>query len=370
MKSITKYVGLDVHKDTIAMAEAVGGPDLEIRDLGQVAHDVPRVVKRIAALGPVESLRVAYEAGPTGYGLCRALEAAGIQCVVVAPSKTPVCTGDRVKTDRRDARKLARFLRSGDLVAIVPPDRETEALRDVLRARGDVVFAQRRARQQLSAFLLRHDRKWSGKTAWTEKHLLWVRGQRFESDAQQQVLEDYVQEVRRLTARLGEATERVETFAEASVQCAPLYRALQAMRGVGTIVAATVVAELGDLRRFPSASKFMSYLGLTPSERSSGPRTSRGSITKAGNPHVRWKLIESAWLYRHRPAVTVRIERRSKGVPQEVRDIAWKAQKRLHKRYWAMTQRGKRAQTTVVAVARELAGFIWAVGQVVERPAD
>jgi transposase len=370
MKSVTKYVGLDVHKDTIAMAEAVGGPGLEIRDLGQVPHDVPRVVRRIAALGPAESLHVAYEAGPTGYGLCRALEAVGIQCVVVAPSKTPVCTGDRVKTDRRDARKLARFLRSGDLVAIAPPDRETEALRDVLRAREDVVFAQRRARQQLSAFLLRHDRKWSGKTAWTEKHLVWIRGQRFESEAQQQVLEDYVQEVRRLTARLEEATERVGRFAEASEQCAPLYRALQAMRGFGPIVAATVVAELGDLRRFPSASKLMSHLGLTPSERSSGPRTSRGSITKAGNPHVRWKLIESAWLYRRRPAVTVRMERRSKGVPQEVRDIAWKAQKRLHKRYWAMTQRGKRAQTTVVAVARELTGFIWAVGQVVERPAS
>lgn len=370
MKSVTKYVGLDVHRDSITLAVAEGGPGLGVDDLGRMPHDIPRLVRRLAKLGSPDSLRVAYEAGPTGYGLYRALEEAGIQCFVVAPSKTPVRTGDRIKTDARDAQKLARFLRAGELTAVTPPDRETEALRDVLRAREDVVFAQRRARQQLSSFLLRHDRKWSGKTSWTEKHLLWVRAQRFESDAQQQVLEDYVQEVRRLTARLEEATDRVGRFADTSTRCAPLYRALQAMRGVGPIVAATVVAEIGDLRRFPSASKFMSYLGLTPSERSSGPRTSRGSITKAGNPHVRWKLIESAWLYRHRPAVTIRMERRSKGVPQEVRDIAWKAQKRLHKRYWTMAQRGKRAQTTVVAVARELAGFIWAVGQVVERPAS
>ena len=171
-----------------------------------------------------------------------------------------------------------------------------------------------------------------------------------------------------MTARLVEATERVEHFAEHSTRCAPLYRALQAMRGVGTVVAATIAAELGDLRRFPSASKLMSYVGLVPSERSSGPKVSRGSITKAGNPHVRWKLIQSAWLYRHRPAISEGLERRSKGVPQEMRDIAWKAQKRLHKRYWSMSSRGKRPQTTIVAVARELLGFIWAVGQVVEPP--
>lgn len=320
MQRVAQYVGLDVHKASISMAVAVAGPGLEVRELGSIPHDVPRVVRRIASLGPPERLTVAYEAGPTGFGLCRALEAAGIHCIVVAPSKTPVRTGDRVKTDRRDAMKLARFLRAGELVAIAPPDRETEALRDVLRAREDVVNAQRRARQQLSAFLLRHDRKWSGKTAWIEAHLAWIRSQRFESEARQQVLEDYVAEVRRLTARLAEASERVEHFARDSSRCAPLYTALQAMRGIGPIVAGTVVAELGDLRRFPSASKLMSYLGLSPSERSSGARTLRGSITKAGNSHVRWKLVESAWLYRHRPSVTVRMERRSQGVSAEVRD--------------------------------------------------
>jgi len=185
MRKIAQFVGLDVHKASISMAVAVGGPGLEVRDLGSHPHDVPRVVKRILALGPPELLTVAYEAGPTGYGLCRALEAAGVRCLVVAPSKTPMRTGDRVKTDRRDAAKLARFLRAGELVAITPPDRETEALRDVVRAREDVVFAQRRARQQLSAFLLRHDRKWAGKSTWTEAHLAWIHAQRFESEFQQ-----------------------------------------------------------------------------------------------------------------------------------------------------------------------------------------
>lgn len=369
MKKIAQFVGLDVHKDTVCMAVAPGGPGLLVHELGVVPHDVPKVLQRILQLGPPECLQVAYEAGPTGYGLCRALEAAGVRCIVAAPSKTPVRSGDRIKTDRRDAAKLARYLRSGELVAVAPPDRETEALRDVVRAREDVVFAQRRARQQLSSFLLRHDRKWMGKSSWTEAHLAWIRSQIFESEAQMQVLEDYVAEVRRLTARLAEATERVEHFAEVFEACRPLYGALQTLRGVGPIVAATVVAEVGDLRRFPSASKFMSYLGLVPSERSSGPRTSRGSITKAGNPHVRWKLIEAAWHSRHRPAHSIALERRSKDAPQEVRDIAWKAQKRLHKRYWAMTGRGKRAQTVVVAMARELAGFVWAIGQVVPSPA-
>lgn len=365
MTSISQFVGLDVHKDSVCMAVAVSGPGMVVRELGTMAHDVSKVVRRVLELGSPESLAVAYEAGPTGYGLCRAFEAAGVRCIVAAPSKTPVRSGDRIKTDRRDAVKLARYLRSGELVAVAPPDREREALRDVVRAREDVVFAQRRARQQLSAFLLRHDRKWTGKSSWTEVHMAWIRGQVFESEAQTQVLEDYVAEVRRLSARLAEATERVAHFGEAFEVTRPLYRALQALRGVGPVVAATVVAEVGDLRRFPSASKLMGYLGLVPSERSSGPHTSRGSITKAGNPHVRWKLVEAAWSCRHRPALSVLLERRSKGLPQEVRDIAWKAQKRLHKRYWAMTSRGKRAQTAVVAMARELAGFIWAIGQMV-----
>ncbi|MEO6709972.1 MAG: IS110 family transposase [Planctomycetota bacterium] len=369
MQKIAQFVGLDVHKDSIALAVAPAGPGLEVRDLGQMPHDVPRIVKRILSLGEAGSVHVAYEAGPTGYGLCRALKAEGIPCIVVAPSKTPQVSGDRVKTDRRDAAKLARFLRSGDLVPVTPPEKDVEALRDVLRAREDVVFAQRRARQQLSGFLLRHDRKWSEKSAWTQKHMEWIRSQRFESEAQQQVLEDYAQEVQRQSQRLLEASEHVEALAPKTKSCATLYTWLQSMRGVGPITAATIVAEIGDLRRFGTASQLMSYVGLVPSERSSGPTVRRGSITKAGNPHVRWKLIESAWHARHRPAFTTALRRRSDGVPQAIQDIAWKAQKRLHKRYWSMLNRGKRTQTTVVAIARELCGFIWAIGQEVPQSA-
>jgi transposase len=365
MQKIAQFVGLDVHRDTVALAVAMGSPGLEVRYLGEMPHDVPKLVRRILQLGEAGSVQVAYEAGPTGYGLYRAFGKAGIPCLVAAPSKTPLVRGDRVKTDRRDAIKLARFLRAGELVGVAPPDEEVEALRDVLRAREDAVFAQRRARQQLSAFLLRHDRKWPGKSSWTDKHLIWVRSQCFASEAQQQVLEDYVREVERQTKRLAEATEHVAALAPKTKSCATLYQWLQALRGVGPIVAATVVAELGDLRRFKTASRLMSYVGLVPSERSSGPRTSRGSITKAGNPHVRWKLVESAWHARFRPALSIKLRRRTVGVPQEICDIAWAAQKRLHKRYWALTSRGKRSQTAAVAVARELVGFIWAIGQVV-----
>jgi transposase len=326
-------------------------------------HDVPALIKRVLALGEAGSVHVVYEAGPTGYGLYRACHAAGIPCLIAAPSKTPQVSGDRVKTDRRDAIKLARFLRAGELVGVVPPDEEVEALRDVVRAREDAVFAQRRARQQTSSFLLRHDRKWPGKTSWTDKHLIWIRSQRFASEAQQQVLADYVREVERQTQRLAEATIHVEALAPETAACAKLYHWLQALRGVGTITAATIVAELGDLRRFKTPSRLMSYVGLVPSERSSGPKTRRGAITKAGNPHVRWKLIESAWHARHRPALSIKLRRRTVGVPKEVCDIAWKAQKRLHHRYWAMTGRGKRPQTTIVALARELVGFIWAIAQ-------
>jgi len=368
MSKVKQYIGLDVHKDTISLAVAPGGPGLEVHDLGRIPHDVPRLLRRLLKLGSADLLHVAYEAGPTGYGLLRLLEAAGIHCIVVAPSKTPRRPGDKVKTDQRDARNLARYLRSGELVAVIPPEREVEALRDVLRAREDAVRALRSARQQLSSFLLRHDRRWEGRSSWTLVHLEWVRTQRFESEAQRQVLEDYSQEVHRLSARVKEWDHSVAQFAEECRSGAPMYRALQTMKGISTIVAATLVAEIGDFKRFPSASKLMSFLGLTPSEQSSGPKVSRGAITKAGNPHVRWKLIQAAWQYRHRPAMTIVLKRRSEGVPQPIQDIAWKAQKRLHRRYRQMTARHKRAQVTVVAVAREMCGFIWAIGQQVQQP--
>lgn len=363
MSSVKQYIGLDVHKDTIAIAVAPGGPGLEVQDRGEIAHDTVLLLKRLKALGRPEKLFVAYEAGPTGYGLYRKLSEAGISCMVVAPSKTPRRPGERVKTDKKDARQLARYLRSGDLVAVAPPDQELEALRDAIRAREDAVRALRTARQQLSGFLLRHDRPWKGKSSWTTTHLDWIRSQRFDSEVERQVLEDYFQEVHRLDTRVKSWDEDVNRFAESSTRGVALYRALQALKGVSTIVAATILAEIGDLRRFARAAHLMGYLGLSPSEHSSGPKVSRGSITKAGNIHVRWKLVQAAWQYRHRPAMTRALKERQEGLPSKVCDIAWSAQKRLHQKYLTMSMRGKRQQITVVAIARELCGFIWAVGQ-------
>lgn len=367
MSSVKQYVGLDVHKDTITIAVAPGGPGLEVHDRGTIRHDVPRLIRRLTALGRPEELFVAYEAGPTGYGLYRELGAAGMTCVVVAPSKTPRRPGDRIKTDVQDARKLARYLRSGELVAVTPPSEELEALRDALRTRDDAVRAQRRARQQLSGFLLRHGRRWEERTSWGVKHLAWIRSQRFSSEAQRQVLEDYYREVLRLTDRVGAWDQDIVRFAEGCAEGVEHFRAFQALRGVGPIVAATLVAEVGDFRRFPSASRLMGYLGLVPSERSSGSRIARGSITKSGNIHSRWKLVQASWHFRRRPAMTATLRKSQEGLPSSVCDIAWTAQKRLHRKFTTMTSRGKRPQVAVVAVARELCGFVWAIAQEVDR---
>ncbi len=363
MTSVKQFIGLDVHKRTISIAVAPGGPGLEVHSRGTIPHDVKRLLGRITALGRREDLFVAYEAGPTGFGLQRKLDEEGISCIVVAPSKTPRRPGDRVKTDIRDAMTLARYLRTGDLVAVTPPDRELEALRDAIRTREDAVRALRSARQQLSGFLLRHDRPWMQKTTWGTKHMDWIRGQRFASEVHRRVLEDYYHEVVRRGTRVEEWDADVEQFAEQCSVGAANYRAFQALRGVSTIVSATVTAEIGDFRRFPTASKFMGYLGVAPSEHSSGPKVSRGSITKAGNTHVRHKLIQAAWHYRHRPALTVALRKRQEGLSEGVRDIAWRAQHRLNRKYRTMSARGKSPQVSVVAVARELCGFIWSIGQ-------
>lgn len=362
MTTVAKFVGLDVHKDTISIAVCEGGTLHEAADLGKIPHDLTRLLRKLERLGSPETLHVAYEAGPTGYGLCRKLRALDIDCLVVAPSKTPVRAGDRVKTDRRDAQKLARYLRSGELVAVGLPEIEHEALRDLVRLREDAMHALQRARQQLGGFLLRHGRIYEGKSAWTKRHLQWIRSQRFEMEGQRQTLESYFAEMIHASERLDQMTALVEKGAQAET-FAPLFRALQALRGVCIVVAATLVAELGDLRRFPSAPQLMSFIGLTPSEHSSGQSTQRGSITKAGNTHVRRVLIEAAWCTRLRPAMSAALKRRNQGLPLRVQEIAWKAQHRLHNRYWKMILRGKTKQNTIVAIARELTGFVWAIGQ-------
>lgn len=360
MQQPIRFVGLDVHSKTVSIAVAEEGRE-PAHHLSQVPNDLSRILKALDRLGPRECLQCAYEAGPTGYGLQRALKSKGIACSVIAPSKMPQRAGDHVKTDRRDAVRLAHFLRSGDLVSVHVPDEACEAMRDLLRAREDAKRAQLRARHQLSKYLLRHDRRWP-RSNWTRRHLEWIEQQRFEHEAQNRVIEEYLHTVNEASARITRYDTLLAELVPSTEQ-ADLIRALQSFRGIQLLTAASIAYELGDLRRFSSAKKLMSYIGLVPSESSSGDRTRRGGITKAGNGAMRRLLIEAAWAYRHHPREAYRLKRRAEGVAPGVRAIAWKAQVRLNKRYRRLNARGKPKQKTLVAMARELAGFLWDAGR-------
>lgn len=361
MNASVVYVGLDVHKDSIVIAFARDGREAALI-WKTVPNDGARLRKALKMLiRDGETLKVCYEAGPTGFGLCRRLREAGIDCVVVAPSLVPGKPGDRVKTDRRDARKLAHFLRSGDLTEVYVPDEAVEAIRDLERARDDAKCAERVARHQLSKFLLRNDRHWQGST-WTRKHRDWIRTQQFAHPAQQRVLEDYLKTVEDLAERVQRLTEQMAELVQATT-LAPLVKALQAFRGISVVTAVTIAAETGDLRRFKTAGQFMSYVGLVPSEDSTGKRRRQGAITRCGNAHLRRILVEAAWHYRHQATMSIALRRRSQGVAEGVRRIAWNAQKRLNQRLCHLVWAGKCMQKVVIALARELAGFVWAVGQ-------
>ncbi len=353
-----RFVGLDVHADSIAIAVAEPGRG-EPAQVAVIPNDTGMLLKRLRRLGTVTCC---YEAGPTGFGLHRDLTAAGIDCIVVAPSLVPSKAGERVKTDRRDAVKLARFLRSGDLTAVHVPDEATEAIRDLERARDAAKRAERTARHQLSKFLLRHDRRYPGKTAWGPRHLAWVRAQHFAQEAQERVLDDYLRTVEVQSERVAKLTKSIAELVE-SWSLGPLVKSLQALRGVSLVTAAIIAAEIGDFARFATAPQFMGYLGLVPSEYSSGETRQQGRITRAGNGHVRRVLVEAAWAYRFRARDSPHIEARSRSAPEPVRQIAWRAQERLCARYRKLTARGKNRNKTVAAIARELAGFVWAIGQ-------
>lgn len=356
-----RFVGLDVHKESIAIAMADGDGSAP-ENVATIPNDTTLVLKRLKKLGTGATMKCCYEAGPTGFVLQRALVAAGIECVVIAPSLVPQKAGDRVKTDRRDAVKLARFLRSGDLTEVHVPEAATEAMRDLERCRDDAKRAERTARHQLSKFLLRHGRRYDGKTAWTGQHLDWMRRQVFEHEAHNRVLVDCVQAVENATARVERLTKDIVELVE-SWSLRPLVKALQALRGVQVISAVILAAELGDFARFASAPALMAYLGLVPSEHSSGETKKRGRITRTGNGHVRRILVESAWSYRHRPTMSCEIRKRNEGVAPGVQAIAWKAQNRLNGRYKKLLGRGKNKQQTVTALARELAGFVWSIAR-------
>ena len=361
MTQYHKFVGLDVHKSSIAIAVAEEGREPP-RFLGTTANDLTRLLRKLRKLGPPEHLEVCFEAGPTGYGLQRQLREQGYDCRVVAPARTPRAPADRVKTDRRDAERLAHFLRSGDLSFVRVPTPEEESMRNLLRAREDARRARHKARQQLNMFLLRSGRIWSGRSRWTRAHLLWVGAQKFEREADRRVLADYVHEVERLTERLATFDKHIEELAP-ELEVYSLIQSLQAFRGIQLLMATWIVVELGDLRRFPTPKHLMSFLGLTPSECSTGDSRSQGRITKAGNIRLRSLLMQAGWAYRLKPRVEGHLRRRNQAATQRVRDIAWKCQVRLHGKLYRLTARGKPKNMALVAVARELAGFIWDVGQ-------
>ena len=361
MRKSLRFVGLDVHKETItvAVAEARGGP-AEVVEV--IPNDGVALYKVLDRLGPPRWLRVCYEAGPTGFGLARRLRAAGIDCLVAAPSLVPVQKGCRIKTDRRDARKLAQFLRSGDLVAVAIPDEETEAMRDLERARGDAKIAERAARQQLDKFLLRHERIWRDGTKWTQRHWRWIRQQEFVDVKLRSVRQDYETAVEQATARVERITADIAEFAE-TCSLAPRIKALQGLRGVDVVTAVVLAAEIGDFKRFGSPRNLMAFVGLVPSEHSSGASSRRGRITRTGNKHVRWLLTEAAWNYQFYPKASKRIKARRKLVSSEVRAIAEKAEQRLYRRFQRLLRKGKQPNRVVTAIARELCGFIWAIAR-------
>jgi transposase len=365
--SNVRFIGLDVHAETIAAA--VAEPHGEIRSLGVIPNRPESVHRLLRRLGPARELRVCYEAGPTGYVLYWHLTRLGVKCEVVAPTLVPVKPGDRVKTDRRDAVKLARSYRAGDLTPVWVPDAAHEALRDLVRAREAAKKDQLRARHRLGKFLLRQgQRRPASMKPWTAAHLAWVKSAvHFAHAAQEATLLDYVHEVDHVASRL----ERLDHAIDEAVKTAPrgmraVIDALQALRGVALVTAVTIVAEVGELSRFATPRQLMGYSGAVASEDSSGTRTRRGAITKTGNAHLRRVLIEAAWSYRHRPAVGATLRKRHARLPEDVKAIAWKAQHRLYGRYRALTARGKCPQQTVTAVGRELLGFIWAIGRAVD----
>src|SRR5215469_15977960 len=359
------FVGLDVHAETIAVA--VAEPGGEVRSLGTISNRLESIRKTVHKIGPVKQLKVCYEAGPTGYVLYWQLTQLGVACEVIAPRLVPTKAGDRVKTDRRDAQKLARCHRGGDWTAVWVPNAAQEALRDLVRAREAAKRDQLKARHRLGKFLLRHGRQRpEGVKAWTKKHREWIKSHvRFEEAALEATLADYVDEVDHVAERIVKLEKAIdEAIQQAPTQIRAVIEALQALRGVAQTTAASIVSELGSLSRFATAPQLMGYSGLVASEHTSGNRVQRDGLTKTGNGHLRRVVVEAAWAYQHRPNVIGHLLRRQKNlaISDEVKDIAWKAQQRLHKRYKAMSARGKNKNQIVAALGRELLGFIWAIG--------
>ena len=366
MKKKVLYIGLDVHKNTIDAAIAPGRSNGKVRSYGKINNTVDALNKLIDKLqGKDVELRFVYEAGPCGYQIYRHLKSKKISCAVVAPSMIPRRSGDRVKTDRRDAINLVRLFRAGELTSIYVPTVEDEAIRDLIRCRYDIRQLERKTRQRLLALLLRHGTHYGGKRHWTKGFYTWLATIKFAHPAQQIALTEYIDTANECSERIKRITEQLQAHVELWSR-APFVKAYQALRGVSLIVAATVVAEIGDMNRFENPKQLMAYLGLIPSEHSSGKSVRRGSITKTGNRHVRRVLVEAAWTYKLPARKSKYILKRQQGLPKSVCDISWKAQTRLCARYRRLIARGKSKQTTVVAIARELSAFMWAIDKQVQ----
>ena len=359
------FVGLDVHKDTIVVALAESGRRGEVRQHGKIANtsaNLKGLAGKLSRSG--RELRFCYEAGPCGYGIQRQLAAAGHECVVVAPSLMPRKPGDRIKTDRRDAINLAKLHRAGELTPVWIPDPAHEAMRDLVRARLAAVRSLRQARQQLSGFLLRHGHHYN-RPAWTLMHRRWLSGLKFDQAIHCLVLEDCIAAIEAAMAR----RDRLEAHIRAELpnwSLAPVVQALQALRGMALVAAATLVAEVGDVSRFANPRQLMAYLGLVPCEHSSGSTRRQGGITKAGNGTARRMLIEAAWSYRFPARISRDLLLRQEALAKPIRDTAWKAQERLCRRYRKLARTGKPATVVTTAIARELAGFVWAIAKQVE----
>ncbi|QTC39916.1 IS110 family transposase [Bacillus sp. V3] len=365
MKDTIKYVGLDVSKEKIAVAIAEEGRQ-EPRYWGMIPHTSSAVKKLMKKLGSPENLRVCYEAGPTGYPLYRLFLALGIHCEVIAPSLIPKRPGERIKTDRRDSLRLAQLYRAGELTSIYVPTEEDEALRDLVRCREDAKEDELRIKHRLSKFLLRNNIKPpSGVNKWTVKYFNWLDTLKFENPHLRIVYQEYYHQLKEIKQRLLRLEKEIRLQSTEGVQ-APKIQALQALRGVALITATSVVAEIGSFKRFSTPRQFMAYVGLIPSEYSSGESRKQGNITKTGNRHVRHMLVEAAWSYRFQPAVKGELKKRIHGQSPTIQAISWKAQNRLHQKYYRLIARGKNPGKAITAVARELAGFIWAIMQEVE----
>lgn len=362
MKEFNTYVGLDVHKDTIAVAIAHPGREAA-KYLGEIPNTPAAIKELMHKLSPDgEVLAVCYEAGPTGYAIYRQITQMGHVCTVVAPGLIPKRATDRVKTDRRDALSLARLHRAGELTAVWVPGREQEAIRDLTRAREDIKGIERKARQRLGAFLLRHGKSYPGKSHWTQAHFRWLETVVMDSPVQHIVLQEYIDTVHEAHARVEGLVEQMhKALKDWSLR--PVAEAFMALRGISLIAAMTMLAEVGDITRFDSPKQLMAFLGLVPSEHSSGGSRRQGSITKTGNSHARRIMVEASWAYRYPARKTRTIQRRAERTDPDIQHIAWKAQKRLCGRYSDLVTGGKNASLATTAVARELAGFLWDIAR-------